>query len=255
MNLRLARLTALAAMAKHRQNNAVFARVLEVELMDTAEEAADYDAMDHGTVNIRFAQDALKSLAGRSSAGPVRVLDVGTGTALIPIEIARLEPSVQILGIDLAEHMLASARRNIEHSGFAARVQVACIDAKSLPLKDTFDLVVSNSLVHHIAEPARVLRAMLDRCAPGGTVFIRDLLRPDNRVTLDALVTMYAGGRPAEAAAAKRYERQKQLFADSLHAALTLDEIRSCAATIGIHAECIQVTSDRHWTLTYQAKA
>ena len=57
-------------------------RVLEPEVMDTAQEAADYDAMDNREPNDRFATDCLQF--ARFSPG-ARSLDVGTGTALIPI--------------------------------------------------------------------------------------------------------------------------------------------------------------------------
>lgn len=63
-------------------------RRLEPEVMDTSEDARDYDSMDHSTVNRVFVDDFL---AFARSSGfdarlvdllrPSRVLDVGTGTA------------------------------------------------------------------------------------------------------------------------------------------------------------------------------
>ncbi|MFM7740452.1 MAG: ubiquinone biosynthesis protein UbiE, partial [Planctomycetota bacterium] len=57
-------------------------RVLEVEVMDTPQEALDYNRMDHSQVNRLFASDLR--VAGFIGGD---VLDVGTGTALIPVEI------------------------------------------------------------------------------------------------------------------------------------------------------------------------
>ena len=51
-------------------------RVLEPEVMDSPEEAADYDAMDHRAVNRVFASDFLAAWDGRNP-----ILDAGTGTA------------------------------------------------------------------------------------------------------------------------------------------------------------------------------
>ena len=50
-------------------------RVLEPEVMDTPEEARDYDSMDHSEVNENFVREML-------AAGPLpgEVLDLGTGT-------------------------------------------------------------------------------------------------------------------------------------------------------------------------------
>ncbi len=44
----------------------MLARVLEPELMDSAEKARDYDAMDHSAVNGVFANDFLSILASPS---------------------------------------------------------------------------------------------------------------------------------------------------------------------------------------------
>ena len=41
---------------------AMLARVLETEVMDTAEEANDYDAMDHASVNRAFCMDLVAAL-------------------------------------------------------------------------------------------------------------------------------------------------------------------------------------------------
>src|SRR5689334_18211694 len=94
-------------------------RVLEPEVMDTAEEARDYDAMDHAAVNDRFCADLL----AEGSVGP-SVLDVGTGTALIPIELCRRAPSIHIVAIDLAQHMLSLAQENVMQAGFANRIML-----------------------------------------------------------------------------------------------------------------------------------
>ena len=59
-------------------------RVLEPEVMDSAEEADDYDSMDHAEVNTRFAAEFL---CVWDTEWPI--LDVGTATAQIPIEVCR----------------------------------------------------------------------------------------------------------------------------------------------------------------------
>src|SRR5438132_14258788 len=83
------------------------ARILEPEVMDSHEEASDYDAMDHSEVNRIFVEDLLAALTEQGSgfrlqdsasgAPPTEprtlnpepslldILDLGTGTALIPI--------------------------------------------------------------------------------------------------------------------------------------------------------------------------
>src|SRR5690242_20552286 len=124
----------------------VLERVLEPEVMDSAEEARDYDSMDHSQVNQLFVSDLL---AFHSS--PVRVLDVGAGTAQIPIELCRRHADVRVVAIDMAEHMLELGRRNVERAGHAARIELRLCDAKQMPFGGaSFDCIISNSIVHHI---------------------------------------------------------------------------------------------------------
>lgn len=210
-------------------------RVLEPEVMDTAEEARDYDAMDHSQVNRVFVADFLAVWDGR---GPV--LDVGTGTALIPIEFCHQSPVGQIRAVDAAEHMLLRAIRNVRRHGFEGRIWLQAVDAKRMPFADgEFPAVMSNSIMHHIPDPRAVFAEIARVAAPDATIFVRDLLRPADRETLNHLVETYAGGAS---------EPQKKMFAESLHAALTVDEVRELVAGAGFDPAGVRQTTDRHWT-------
>ena len=214
-------------------------RTLEPEVMDSAEEAADYDAMDHREVNRRFAADLWQALG--PGAAPGRMLDIGAGTAQILIEIARQRPDALLVGIDLADEMLKLGRRNVTQAGFDGRIELVLTDARRLPWDDgAFGCVFSNSIVHHIPEPFEVLVEMRRVLAPQGLLFVRDLLRPESAETVEQLVKLYAGQESA---------RQQQLFRQSLHAALTLDEVADLAQRSGLPPGCVRATSDRHWTL------
>jgi ubiquinone/menaquinone biosynthesis C-methylase UbiE len=213
----------------------MLARVLEPEAMDSAEEARDYDAMDHSAVNRLFVADFLAVWDRRNP-----VLDVGTGTAQIPIELCRRVPTAQVIAVDLAEQMLRQGQENVRRAGLDECVQLQRQDAKHLPFPARhFAAVLSNSIVHHIPEPAAVLAEMVRVVAPEGTLFVRDLLRPADEATVQHLVSTYAGNANAH---------QRQMFADSLHAALTLAEIRDLIAPLGFGAHTVQQTTDRHWT-------
>src|SRR5580700_8035476 len=129
-------------------------RVLEPEVMDTPEEAHDYDTMDHSAVNRVFVNDFL---AACRPAG--QILDVGTGTAQIPIELCRQLPDVHVTAIDAASHMIAVAEKNVRGAGLATRIALRLCDAKAMPFADRcFAAIISNSIVHHIPGPLAVLR-------------------------------------------------------------------------------------------------
>jgi ubiquinone/menaquinone biosynthesis C-methylase UbiE len=233
-------------------------RVLEPEVMDSPQEAADYDAMDHREVNARFVEDLLAVVTGSSlpsdvcpsrlpAAGadgdlerPWDVLDVGTGTAQIPIVLCQRWEPCRVLAVDAAVSMLDLARYNLEIANLTHRVQLAHADAKQLPFRDgMFDVVMSNSILHHIPQPLAVLREAVRVVRPGGWLFFRDLVRPSSRQELQRLVETYASDANA---------RQRQMFANSLHAALTLEEIQALVQQLGFKPDTVRQTSDRHWT-------
>ena len=220
-----------AASGKHR----MLPRVLEPEVMDSVEEARDYDAMDHSHVNRVFVDDFL----GQGQPDGM-ILDVGTGTAQIPVELCRRAPEVRVRAIDLAGPMLELAAKNVERAGLAERLQLQACDAKHMPFSaNTFAAVISNSIVHHIPEPAEALSEMARVVRPGGRLFVRDLLRPTTRAELHHLVACYAGDANAH---------QRALFAASLEAALRLEEMRDLVRSLGFAADSVARTRDGHWT-------
>ena len=227
-------------------------RRLEPEVMDTSEDAHDYNTMDHSTVNRVFVDDFLAfarangfgaRLADQNQS--LQLLDVGTGTALIPIELCSRRIACQIIAIDLAAEMLKLADLNIAQANLASSIQTARIDAKQMPYATgAFDAVISNSIVHHIPEPRLVFVEVVRVLQHSGLLFLRDLLRPASLAELVQLVANYAG---------RENVHSQQLFRDSLHAALTLDEVRDLAIACGIPATSVAQTSDRHWTLAWSS--
>jgi ubiquinone/menaquinone biosynthesis C-methylase UbiE len=214
-------------------------RVLEPEAMETAEEVRQYDAMDHSEVNARFVADFLL-VHGACRGG--EVLDVGTGTARIPIALAGADPRARVLALDLSETMLAQAALNIATAGMTTRIRTHHGDAKTLLDSfgaGSFEGVISNTIIHHIPDPVPALETMARLVGPGGTLMVRDLARPGSRVEITRLVDTYAAGESDQA---------RSLFDASLHAALTLDEIRLMIKNLGLSPEDVTLTSDRHWT-------
>ena len=104
------------------------------------------------------------------------------------------------------------------------------------------DTVISNSLLHHLEEPRLGLETAVRLTRAGGRIFIRDLSRPESAEAIETLVQTYSGNES---------ENGQQLFRQSLHAALTLNEIRSIARGLGISEDHVQMSSDRHWTIDW----
>ncbi len=214
-------------------------RVLEPEAMETPEEVRQYDAMDHSAVNARFAEDFL------AVHGPCRggeVLDVGTGTARIPIALAHADNQARVLALDLSDAMLKQAEKNIAAAGLSHRIRIHHGDAKSLVDlfgDGSFEAIISNTIIHHIPHPEPVLADMARLVAHRGTLFVRDLARPGSAREILQLGEMYASSESPSARA---------LFEASLGAALTLPEIRAIVVSLGHDPNTVAMTSDRHWT-------
>jgi len=211
-------------------------RILEPEVMDSEEEAIEYDQMDFTEVNTDFAQ-----LASQLTVKNASVLDLGTGTARIPIILSNLCPQCQITAIDLAPSMLKIAQKNVNLAHKKEQIKLELADSKNLNYHDnSFDLVISNSLVHHIPDPLELFREIDRVVKPHGQILIRDLLRPQSQADIKAIVNQ---------ANLDYSPRQEQLFADSLHAALTIPEVQDIMNQVGWRKAKIYQSSPRHWTL------
>ncbi len=210
-------------------------RVTEPEVMDSPQEAVEYDAMDFLEVNTAFAERALEL------GSPVGlILDAGTGTARIPILMCQRRPHWQVIGIDLAQSMLDVGRKNVENSSLQQQIKLELVDAKQMPYPEAhFDMVVSNSIIHHLPNPLPFLQELKRVLKPNGAILLRDLIRPDSEETLEDLVERYAGDCN---------EHQKMLFRDSLYAAFTLDEVTELLQQVALEGVHVYQSSDRHWT-------
>jgi ubiquinone/menaquinone biosynthesis C-methylase UbiE len=215
-------------------------RVLEPEVMDSELDAHEYATFDNSVVNDEFVTRAL-SLAPPSGY----VLDVGTGPGDIAVLFASRAPALRFLAIDLGEHMLGLARRNVVSARLVDRVEIARLDAKATGRPaGSFDMVISNSLVHHIPDPEELFRELRRVARPGAGLFIKDLHRPASTSELNTLVDKYAAGCTPY---------QTQTFLDSLHAALTVDEVTTMLRRLGWDDVQARRCSDRHWCIERRA--
>jgi len=228
-------------------------RTPEAEVTASADDAAAYDRMDHAAVNRAFVDDLLTALADaglaerlRDGLNPLRLLDLGTGTARIPIELGRRPIFARMMLTDASESMLARAKKNVFASGLQGGIRLRQARADELPFEEgEFHAVISNSLLHHLARPAEVLREAVRTLRPGGLLFFRDLIRPRDAAAVNALV---------EAHAADEEPVAREMFRASLHAAYTAEELEALLAEADVLKVTVERTGDRHVTLCGQPK-
>jgi ubiquinone/menaquinone biosynthesis C-methylase UbiE len=214
-------------------------RILEPEVMDTWLEATAYDAMDFVAVNTAFAEDAIAL-----DPDAVKILDAGTGTARIPILMCQRRPQYLITAVDLAQSMLIVGQRNVEDAELKQRIRLERVDTKTMAYPDLeFDMLISNSLVHHLPDPLSFFQEVKRLVRPGGAILIRDLIRPDSDEIVNDLVDKIGAGYD---------DRQQQLFRDSLKAALTLAEVQDAIDRVGLEDVKLTQSSELHWSIQRQ---
>ena len=198
-------------------------RRLEPEVMDEAGEAEAYMGAAAETHLARLDAAWVERVVAFGPRGPARVLDVGTGGGQIPAQLARRRPDWRIWAVDRASAMLragrpaiAAARRDARSAIAPFRLALAQTEARALPFPDgAFDLVISNSLLHHLGDPTPVLDEIARVAGASGRVLLRDLRRPP-RGLLRAWVGWHG----------RRYEgAMRRLYAESVAAAFTPEEL------------------------------
>jgi SAM-dependent methyltransferase len=102
----------------------------------------------------------------------IRILDAGCGTGVGTEYLVHLNPTSQVVGIDLSAGALAVARERCQRSG-ANRVEfhhLSLYDADRLP--GEFDLINCVGVLHHLPDPIRGIQSLAPKLAPGGLMHI-----------------------------------------------------------------------------------
>lgn len=207
-------------------------RIPEPEVMDTPERAEAYAHTDFSAVNAAFVEKLL-ALTDRSRE--YHALDLGTGPGDIPVRVRQVRPDWPIAAVDASLPMLKLARAA---AGAKSSPLFALADAKLLPFVDqSFDLLFSNSLLHHLPDPLPFWCEVRRLAKPGAVIFVRDLFRPSTPGDAQRLVNTYAAGE---------HPLLREDFYNSFLAAFTPGEIRDQLVACGLSRLDITEVTDRH---------
>lgn len=210
-------------------------RTPEPELMDDPAQACAYAEADFEAPHQYFVElfgETFPDWEGGS------VLDLGCGPADITVRFARRYPLCAIDGLDGSGAMLRLGREALEAEGLGERIRLVqgYLPGAELPRYD-YDAVISNSLLHHLAEPMVLWETVRSQGDTGAPVFVMDLVRPDTGAQARKLVEMYADGEP---------EVLRRDFHHSLLAAYRVEEVEAQLAAAALHGLSVRAVSDRH---------
>ena len=211
----------------------------EPELMEGEEQARAYAEADFAEPHDRFVACLRESLPDLPAGGAA--LDLGCGPADVTMRFARAFAGWSIDGLDASAPMLRLGRAAVEKNGLAARISLvqAYLPRADAP-RAAYDLVFSNSLLHHLRDPMALWECVCRWAPRGGPVFIMDLARPPSPDVARDIVERYSGGEP---------EVLRRDFFQSLLAAYRPAEVEAQLAAAGLAHLVVREVDDRHLTV------
>ncbi len=220
-------------------------RIPEPELMDSPEQTSAYAAADFSEPNRIFCQAVAQMLGTQTTAQGARLLDLGCGSGGLLVELAQALPLWQLAGVDAGPNMLKLASQSIATQGLLGRVRLIEAhlpsDLDAVDAHGPFDAIVSNSLVHHLADPMTMWASIASLGQPGTRVVVMDLTRPASVEEAKDLVEAHTqGALPA----------LREDFYNSLLAAWRPAEIQAQLTSMGWGHWSIETPSNRHWLVS-----
>ena len=201
----------------------------------------EWDACGYARISALQQTMATEVLALLKLNGSERVLDVGCGNGKVTAEIASRVPAGTVLGVDSSADMIASARHQFGPE-VRPNLRFEVAEARQLPFRHEFDLVVSFNALHWVPEQEQALRSIRSALKSSGTAQLR-LVPAGQRKSLEDVIE--------ETRLSSLWAKYFHRFSDPyLH--LTPEQYRALAERNGFHVERIH-TADKAWD--FQARS
>jgi ArsR family transcriptional regulator len=190
--------TGLAGDSTHERDLAALSRVL-AERAARTRRFFDSVGPEWDALRKVFHDDLLRARAVTKLVDPELVVaDIGTGTGVLALELARL--GLRVVAIDSSPRMLEAAREKAAREGLE-RVELRLGDAAALPLADAeVDAALAHMVVQYLASPAETLREMARAVRPGGAVVVVDFLHHEHEWMRQELGVTWLGFTAEEVA-------------------------------------------------------
>jgi iron complex transport system ATP-binding protein len=101
-----------------------------------------------------------------------RCLDVGTGSGLLSIELAKIS-DLDITALDISPLMVKIANEEVSSNKLEKRIRVIEADAQKIPFdRNYFDLIVSKGTLWFFKDKVQAFKEMYRVLKPGGVIYI-----------------------------------------------------------------------------------
>lgn len=215
-------------------------RIPEPELMEEPNQVVSYANADFESAHSMIIQQFQNRFPLKFS--PHSVLDLGSGPGEMSSRLFQLFPNADFTFLDGSNLMLDFCKKRLSTFDLEKRNNKMIFKnelVQEFVPESSFELVFSNSLLHHIHDPYEFWSAIQRSVGDESFIFVSDLLRPNSISEARQLVERYAK---------QESEILKNDFLNSLLAAFRLEEVTEMIAKIRMsHKLNIEVISDRHW--------
>ena len=117
----------------------------------------------------------LRFIADRVRLDGARIVDVGCGGGILAESMAR--KGGQVIGIDVAPRVLATARLHLHESGLDVDYRQVTVEDLAAEAAGSFDVVTCMEMLEHVPDPASIVKSVHDLLKPGGQAFFSTLNR------------------------------------------------------------------------------
>ena len=181
-------------------------RVTEPELMRDKKQVKAYVEADFSLTEENLVEQLSQELRKKEDfCSDSLIIDLGCGPGNISEKISSRWKQVRVIGVDDSEEMLKEAIKrsklgvfNVSSEKLSYKQEnISSIANGKSTLINCADVVVSNSVFHHIHEPSVFFHALLNISKNGALHFHRDLRRPSTYEKALAIQNKYLKDAPS----------------------------------------------------------
>lgn len=127
----------------------------------------EWDADTYHRVSAPQLSWGKKVLSQLKLRGDEVLMDAGCGTGRLTAELLECLPSGRVVGVDISQNMLATARDHLRAQG-GHRAHFVAADLQNLPFDRSFDGIFSTAAFHWVPDHLQLFRSLFRALRPGG---------------------------------------------------------------------------------------